>query len=271
MTLPAESFSLSLRAASVTSSHVVGGLVMKYNPLQLVRIFFNTLWLVRYSLLTIVLMLALGSLTRYSGTDTTLGLAFANTGMFYPFFGTLMGWLGVALTGALAGSLFPVLAAVSHDRHEMLRRFDRAVIVNVLPVALVIALQAAMAPIYVPLIFGAQWAHAAWLVALICISSLTRPAADAAAQLLRAAGLPKHELAGAAVVTAVQIGAFAIGIAGGLTGAVAALATMACASNLAFAIWARRVLLADTALAKVAVDTQQGSAVRPEAQLASAS
>jgi lactate permease len=73
---------------------------MKYNPLQLVRIFFNTLWLVRYSLLTIVLMLALGSLTRYSGTDTTLGLAFANTGMFYPFFGTLMGWLGVALTGS---------------------------------------------------------------------------------------------------------------------------------------------------------------------------
>jgi lactate permease len=46
---------------------------------------------VRYSLLTIVLMLRLGTLTRYSGLDTTLGLAFANTGVFYPFFGTLMG------------------------------------------------------------------------------------------------------------------------------------------------------------------------------------
>ncbi len=45
-------------------------------------------------------MLALGTLTRYSGTDTTLGLAFANTGVLYPFFGTLMGWLGVALTGS---------------------------------------------------------------------------------------------------------------------------------------------------------------------------
>jgi lactate permease len=53
-----------------------------------VRTFFKTIWLVRYSLLTIVLMLALGTLTRYSGTDTTLGLAFANTGVFYPFFGT---------------------------------------------------------------------------------------------------------------------------------------------------------------------------------------
>jgi lactate permease len=91
---------LSATGTGILLSAIVGGLVMKYNPLQLVRIFFNTLWLVRYSLLTIVLMLALGSLTRYSGTDTTLGLAFANTGVLYPFFGTLMGWLGVALTGS---------------------------------------------------------------------------------------------------------------------------------------------------------------------------
>jgi lactate permease len=53
-----------------------------------------------FGALTIVLMLALGTLTRYSGTDSTLGLAFANTGVLYPFFGTLMGWLGVALTGS---------------------------------------------------------------------------------------------------------------------------------------------------------------------------
>ena len=45
-------------------------------------------------------MLALGFLTRYSGTDATLGLAFAGAGVFYPFFGTLLGWLGVALTGS---------------------------------------------------------------------------------------------------------------------------------------------------------------------------
>jgi lactate permease len=73
---------------------------MKYDPWELIKTFGRTLVLVRYSLLTIVLMLALGTLTRFSGTDTTLGLAFANTGVFYPFFGTLMGWLGVALTGS---------------------------------------------------------------------------------------------------------------------------------------------------------------------------
>lgn len=91
---------LSATGTGILLSAIVGGLVMKYNPINMVRIFFNTLWLVRYSLLTIVLMLGLGYLTRYSGTDTTLGLAFANTGVFYPFFGTLMGWLGVALTGS---------------------------------------------------------------------------------------------------------------------------------------------------------------------------
>ena len=45
-------------------------------------------------------MLALGYLTRYSGTDATMGLAFAVTGAFYPFFGTMLGWLGVAVTGS---------------------------------------------------------------------------------------------------------------------------------------------------------------------------
>lgn len=91
---------LSATGTGIFLAAVVGGLVMKYNPLQLVQQFFRTIWLVRMSLLTIVLMLALGTLTRYSGTDTTLGLAFANTGWLYPFFGTLMGWLGVALTGS---------------------------------------------------------------------------------------------------------------------------------------------------------------------------
>ncbi len=91
---------LSATGSGILLSAIVGGLVMKYNPVQLVRTFLRTTWLVRYSLLTIVLMLALGTLTRYSGTDTTLGLAFANTGVLYPFFGTLMGWLGVALTGS---------------------------------------------------------------------------------------------------------------------------------------------------------------------------
>ncbi|MDB5885636.1 MAG: L-lactate transport [Polaromonas sp.] len=96
-------FTLNLLSATGTGillSAIVSALVMKYKPLEIIKTFFRTLWLVRYSLMTIVLMLALGTLTRYSGTDTTLGLAFANSGVFYPFFGTLMGWIGVAMTGS---------------------------------------------------------------------------------------------------------------------------------------------------------------------------
>ncbi|HBK43150.1 MULTISPECIES: L-lactate permease [unclassified Polynucleobacter] len=91
---------LSATGTGILFSAILGGLLMKYNPITLVTSYVRTFWLVRYSLITIVLMLGLGTLTRYSGLDTTLGLAFAATGMFYPFFGTLMGWMGVALTGS---------------------------------------------------------------------------------------------------------------------------------------------------------------------------
>ncbi|MDT9000126.1 L-lactate permease [Paucibacter sp. APW11] len=91
---------LSATGSGILLAAVIGGLAMGYGLPALLRCFVRTLWLVRYSLLTIVLMLALGTLTRFSGLDTTLGLAFASTGVFYPFFGTLMGWMGVALTGS---------------------------------------------------------------------------------------------------------------------------------------------------------------------------
>lgn len=91
---------LSATGTGILLAAVVGGLVMGYRFGGLVKCFGQTVWLVRTSLLTIVLMLALGTLTRFSGLDTTLGLAFANTGVLYPFFGTLMGWLGVAMTGS---------------------------------------------------------------------------------------------------------------------------------------------------------------------------
>jgi lactate permease len=68
------------------------------------KIWIQTFGVMKYSLLTILAMLALGYITRYAGMDGTLGLAFANTGWLYPFFGTMIGWIGVALTGTDAGS-----------------------------------------------------------------------------------------------------------------------------------------------------------------------
>jgi lactate permease len=109
---------LSATGTGILLAAIVGALVMKYKPLEIARTFVRTFWLVRYSLMTIVLMLGLGTLTRFSGTDTTLGLAFANSGVFYPFFGTLMGWLGVAMTGSDTASnvLFGGMQRVAADQ-----------------------------------------------------------------------------------------------------------------------------------------------------------
>ncbi len=112
---------LSATGTGILLSAIVGALVMKYNPMEIVGNYLRTFWLVRYSLVTIVLMLALGTLTRYSGTDTTLGLAFANSGVFYPFFGTLMGWVGVAMTGSDTASnvLFGGMQKVAAEQLDL--------------------------------------------------------------------------------------------------------------------------------------------------------
>jgi lactate permease len=80
------------------------------------KLYVTTLWSIRLSLLTMAAMLALGNVTRYSGTDGTLGLALARSGPLYPFFGTMLGWIGAAITGSdtssnvLFGSLQKITA-----------------------------------------------------------------------------------------------------------------------------------------------------------------
>ncbi|WP_112662218.1 L-lactate permease [Microvirga flavescens] len=91
---------LTMTGSGILLAAIVSGFVMRYSPLRLIKAYGETFWVVRYSLITIAAMLALGTLTRYSGVDATLGLAFAQTGFFYPFFAALLGWLGVALTGS---------------------------------------------------------------------------------------------------------------------------------------------------------------------------
>jgi lactate permease len=104
--------------SGILLSAILGGLLMGYSIPQLIHHYLRTIWLVRYSLITIVAMLALGFLTRYSGLDATMGLAFAATGIFYPMFGTLLGWLGVALTGSDTASnvLFGGLQRVTAEQ-----------------------------------------------------------------------------------------------------------------------------------------------------------
>ena len=77
---------------------------MGFKPREQAKLWVETVGIMKFSILTIVCMLALGYTTRFSGMDATLGLAFAKTGWLYPFFGTLIGWIGVALTGTDAAS-----------------------------------------------------------------------------------------------------------------------------------------------------------------------
>lgn len=91
---------LSMTGTGIMLAGILAGFLLGYSPMGLVRMYGKTLYMIRFSLLTIACMLALGYVTRYSGTDATMGLAFAHTGWFYPLFGTLLGWLGVAVTGS---------------------------------------------------------------------------------------------------------------------------------------------------------------------------
>ena len=122
---------LSATGTGLLLSGIISGLLLGLSPVTLARIFAGTVWRVRWSLLTIAAMLALGFTTRYAGIDATMGLAFASTGFAFPFFSPLLGWLGVALTGSdtssnvLFGNLqritaeqlgmSPVLAAASNS------------------------------------------------------------------------------------------------------------------------------------------------------------
>ena len=109
---------LTMTGTGILLAAIIAGIIMRFKPLRMVKAYFETIWVVRHSLITISAMLAIGYLTRYSGLDATLGLAFAGTGVLYPFFGTLLGWLGVALTGSDTASnvLFGGLQKVTSEQ-----------------------------------------------------------------------------------------------------------------------------------------------------------
>jgi lactate permease len=120
-TLEKAIFNLNLLSATGTALLLAGiasTLTLGVGLRRALAIYGHTLLRVRVSLLTISVMMALGFTTRYSGTDTTMGLAMAGTGAFFPFFSPLIGWLGVALTGSDTSSnvLFGNLQKVSAEQ-----------------------------------------------------------------------------------------------------------------------------------------------------------
>jgi lactate permease len=109
---------LSFTGSGMLIAAIISGFLMGFSPAKLVVEYGRTIKICAYSLITISAMLAIGTLTRLSGLDATLGLAFATTGILYPFFGTLLGWLGVALTGSDTASnvLFGNLQKITSEQ-----------------------------------------------------------------------------------------------------------------------------------------------------------
>jgi lactate permease len=95
---------LSLPGTTVFFGGAVAAFWLGLSPRQIFRTLADTFRQLVPSLLAISFMVGLAFVTRYSGMDTVLGLSLTRTGIAFPFFGTLLGWLGVALTGTDAGS-----------------------------------------------------------------------------------------------------------------------------------------------------------------------
>jgi lactate permease len=91
---------LSATGSACFLAALVAGTLLGVGPGRLAKIFAHTLYRMRFAMIAISFMLGLGFVTRYSGMDAVLGLAFTRSGWFFPFFGTFLGWLGVALTGS---------------------------------------------------------------------------------------------------------------------------------------------------------------------------
>ena len=109
---------LTFTGTGMLIAAIISGFLMGVGPGRLIAEYGRTIRLCAISLITISAMLAIGTLTRLSGVDATLGLAFAATGVLYPFFGTLLGWLGVALTGSDTASnvLFGNLQKIASEQ-----------------------------------------------------------------------------------------------------------------------------------------------------------
>jgi lactate permease len=109
---------LSFTGTGMLIAAIISGFLAGFSPARMMIEYGRTIRLCAISLITISAMLAIGTLTRLSGVDATLGLAFAATGVLYPFFGTLLGWLGVALTGSDTASniLFGNLQKITSEQ-----------------------------------------------------------------------------------------------------------------------------------------------------------
>jgi O-antigen/teichoic acid export membrane protein len=190
-------------------------------------------------------------------------------GIYYFAYNAGIG-VSLTLTGALALSSFPYFAAVAQKPAELLKRFDDVMKTTAPLIGAVIALQALAATTYVPIVFGPRWVEAAPLVAMLCISGITKSAFDVGQQALRAAGLTREDLMASTVFSCLSLLTFYVALGYGLSPAVAMFAFTACLLQIIFAVWARSCLAGridhEPAQSSDAIAVEANSKSRPDTQ-----
>jgi lactate permease len=109
---------LSATGTGILFAAVASAFWLRISPRRFLMIWLGTVYRMRWPLVTIAAMLGIAFTTRYSGMDATMGLAMTRTGVMYPLFAALLGWLGVALTGSdtASNAMFGGLQVVTATR-----------------------------------------------------------------------------------------------------------------------------------------------------------
>lgn len=143
-------------------------------------------------------------------------------GLYYFAYNAGLG-ITLGLVGSFGAAVYPHLCEVRHDPARLRARYRDSLCAMAALVVPLILLQVALAPLYVPLVFGARWAAAVPVLMLICLSALARPFATACSQLLKAAGRPEVELRWQAALTLLLAAGLLLGARGGVLGVAAAV------------------------------------------------
>ncbi len=163
-------------------------------------------------------------------------------GIYYFVFNAGLG-LSLSITSALANSVYPYLASAAQQPMELRRRYETSLGRTALPVSVIIAAQAALATLYVPILFSQRWSHVSMLVALLCLSALAKPLADVSGQMLRAAGHQRLDFVASIGTMVACLGAFAVALPMGLTTGIIALAMTTVALQLMYAAVAHKLII----------------------------
>lgn len=170
-------------------------------------------------------------------------------GVYYFAFNAGLG-ITLGLVNSFATAVFAYLCEVRGDQQALKWRYHASVLIVGIAIVPLVLLQTSLAPVYVPIVFGAKWEAAIPVLMLICLSALPRPFAVVGTQLLRAAGRPDLELRWQGALTCLLVVGMLVGSSFGILGVAAAVLSVQGLVLSAYALIApRHVLNAQTVAA----------------------